>query len=87
MEKRRAPLTQFSYRRPCRLKASRGLSDSMFSFAHSSRPKTIDEVSSQQHAVNVLRRSLSSANVRDNLSYPSSHICCFTDHQARERRR
>lgn len=33
-------------------------------FVNHSRPKTIEEVASQQHAVNVLRKALSAANVR-----------------------
>lgn len=50
------------WRRPP--KANHGLSASKLYMADGSRPKSIDEVASQQHAVNVLRKALSSSNVR-----------------------
>lgn len=59
-----------------------------------SRPKTIDDVSAQEHTVAVLRKTLTSTNVRvssevtliltdTSFSYP---ICSFTDHQGRAKR-
>ena len=57
---------------------------------HLSRPKTIEDVSSQEHTVAVLRKALASTNVSlvkasDPGLTNSCRTCCSMDHRGRER--